>query len=97
MTKVFVMATCPDCTQVKAQLEGNPNYELIDIGTHVRNLKQFLALRDSHPAFDPAKAHGYVGIPCFVEEDGSVLFSIDDIVLEEAPDGEACSIDGTGC
>ena len=41
MTKVFVMATCPDCTQVKAQLAGNPAYELIDIGEHVRNLKRW--------------------------------------------------------
>ena len=35
MTKVFVMATCPDCTQVKAQLAGNPAYELIDIITKI--------------------------------------------------------------
>ena len=37
MTKVFVMSTCPDCVQVKAQLADNPAYELIDIGEHVRN------------------------------------------------------------
>lgn len=97
MTKVFVMATCPDCTQVKAQLAGNPNYELIDIGEHVRNLKQFLALRDNNPAFDEVKDHGYVGIPCFLLEDGSVKFSMDDIVIEEAPEGAACSLDGKGC
>ena len=48
MTKVFVMSTCPDCVQVKAQLADNPAYELIDIGEHVRNLKQFLVLRDNN-------------------------------------------------
>lgn len=97
MTKVFVMETCPDCTQVKAQLANNPAYEIIDIGEHVRNLKQFLAIRDNNPAFDEVKAQGYVGVPCFVLEDGTVKFSMDDIVIEEAPAGAACSIDGKGC
>lgn len=97
MTKVFVMSTCPDCTQVKAQLAGNPNYELIDIGEHVRNLKQFLTLRDGNPAFDDARVHGYVGIPCFVLDDGTVSFSIEDVVLEDTPEGASCNLDGTGC
>lgn len=97
MIKVFVMATCPDCTQAKTQLAGNPDYELIDIGEHVRNLKRFLALRDSNDAFDEAKAGGYIGIPCFVLEDGTVKFSIDDVVIEHGNDGASCSIDGKGC
>ena len=91
MTKVFVMATCPDCTQVKAQLAGNPAYELIDIGEHVSNLKH------NNPAFAEAKKHGSVGIPCFLLEDGSVQFSLDNITIEDAPEGAACSIDGKGC
>ncbi len=97
MTKVYVMATCPDCKQVKIQLADNSNYELIDIGEHVKNLKQFLKLRDNNPAFDEAKANGWIGIPCFLLEDGTVKFSMDDIVIEEAPDGATCSLDGKGC
>ncbi len=97
MIKVFVMATCPDCTQVKAQLKGNANYEIIDIGEHVRNLKQFLALRDRNSAFDEAKKNGYVGIPCFLLEDGTVRFSMENIVIEAAPEGASCSLDGKGC
>ena len=46
------MQTCPDCEYVEKQVEGNPNFEVIDIGKHVRNLKQFLKLRDTNPAFD---------------------------------------------
>lgn len=91
------MATCPDCKQVKAQLAGNPDYELIDIGEHIRNLKQFMRLRDSNPAFDDAKAHSNVGIPCFVLEDGSIKFSMDDVEIEDTPEGAACSLDGKGC
>lgn len=97
MTKVFVMSTCPDCVQVKAQLADNPAYELIDIGEHVRNLKQFLALRDSNPAFAEVKKHGSVGIPCFLLEDGNVQFALDSIKIEDAPEGAACSLAGKGC
>ena len=84
---------------LEGKVEGNPNFEVIDIGKHVRNLKQFLDLRDSHPAFDQAKAIGDVGIPCYVLEDGSVTLYSKDVGLEPRPEtiGAACSIDGRGC
>jgi len=49
MIKMFVMQTCPYCEYVEKQVEGNPHFEVIDISKHVRNLKQFLDLRDNHP------------------------------------------------
>ena len=58
MIKVFVMPTCPDCTKVIAQVKDNPEYVIIDIGAHVRNLKEFLYLRDNDPVFDAAKSYG---------------------------------------
>ena len=33
MTKVYVMETCPDCIEVKQRYSGNPDFELVDIGT----------------------------------------------------------------
>ena len=99
MIKMFVMKTCPDCEFVEKQVEGNPGFEVIDIGKHVRNLKQFLDLRDSHPAFDEARKIGDVGIPCYVLEDGTVTLMSKDVGLEPRPagSGESCRIDGTGC
>ena len=99
MIKMYVMETCPDCEYVKKQVEGNPNFELIDIGKHVRNLKQFIKFRDTHPAFDEAKAVGDLGIPCYVLEDGTVTLYSKDVGLEPRPqdEGAACSIDGRGC
>ena len=99
MINMYVMHTCPDCEYVERQVEGNPDFEVIDIGKHVRNLKQFLDLRDSNPAFDEAKAIGDVGIPCYVREDGSVTLYSKDVGLEPRPEtmGAACSIDGRGC
>ena len=49
MTKVYVMSTCPDCFEVKARLSDNPDFEIIDIGEHVRKLKEFIRLREGDP------------------------------------------------
>jgi glutaredoxin-related protein len=97
MTKVFVMASCPDCVQVKALLRDNPNYELIDIGENARSLKQFLAYRDTHPAFQRVKERGNIGIPCFVFEDGSIEFKMKHDKTESTREGASCSLDGNGC
>ncbi len=99
MIKMYVMQTCPDCEYVEKQVEGNPNFEIIDIGKHVRNLKAFLDLRDSSPVFEEAKAVGDIGIPCYVREDGSITLYSKEVGLESRPDnyGAACSIDGRGC
>ena len=97
MIKVFVMQTCPDCRQVKEQARNDNRFELIDIGEHVRNLKQFLALRDSNPAFDKIKRIGAGGIPCFVMEEGSISFSLEKVNLTLESTGQSCSLDGKGC
>ena len=97
MTKVYVTATCPDCSEVKERLSGNPDFEIINIGEHVRNLKEFIRLRDSSPAFDSVKAAGSIGIPCFVEEDGRISFDTEEFVPEGYSSGASCSIDGKGC
>lgn len=98
MIKMFVMQTCPDCTYVEEQVKDNPNFEIIDIGQHVKNLKRFLDLRDNNPAFESAKKVGDVGIPCYVLEDGTITLYSKDVGLEPRPaDGTACRIDGSGC
>ncbi|MBM6993120.1 MAG: glutaredoxin [Prevotella sp.] len=97
MIKMYVMKTCPYCEYVERQGAGDSRFRLIDIGSHVMNLKEFLDLRDSHPAFAEARAEGDVGIPCYVLEDGTVTLSSADVGLEPMPDGPACSIDGKGC
>jgi hypothetical protein len=64
------------------QVEGNPEFKVIDIGENVRYMKEFLALRDNDPAFDEEKATGDVCIPCYVREDGSVTLMSKDVGLE---------------
>ena len=81
MIKIYGMETCSDCTYVEEQVKGNNQYEVIDIGQHVRDLKAFLRLRDHHPAFNEAKSVGAVGIPCFILEDGTVTLNPEDAGL----------------
>ncbi len=72
MIKIYGMESCPDCTYVWDQVQGDARYEVIDFGLDVRQLKAFLKLRDNDPAFAAAKARGAAGIPCFLLEDGRV-------------------------
>lgn len=100
MIKIYGMSTCPDCVFVEEQIKGNDNYQIIDIGKHVRNLKEFLRLRDKNPAFDVMKRVGAVGIPCFVLEDGTVTLRAEEAGLRARPkneEGASCRLDGSGC
>ena len=81
MIKIYGMKSCPDCACLEAQIEGNPEFEMIDIGEHVLHLKEFLRIRDREPVFDDAKENGYAGIPCFVREDGSVTLVPEEVGL----------------
>ena len=99
MIKIYGMETCPDCTYVEEQVKGNDNYQIVEIGRHVKYLKDFLRLRDRLPVFDEAKKAGAAGIPCFVLDDGTVTLTPEDAGLRSRPVGEGvfCRIDGTGC
>lgn len=88
MTKVYVMESCPDCVEVKQRYSNDPGYKLIDIGRQARDLKEFIVLRDTHPAFAKVRERGTIGIPCFVMEDGRVIISLkryDAALAETAP------------
>jgi len=100
MIKIYVMNTCPDCTEVKRLAENDCRYDVIDIGSHVYRLKEFLRLRDTREEFSSMRRHGYVGIPCFVLEDGSITFHPEDAgfpSVKAESQGESCNIDGSGC
>ena len=100
MTKVYVMESCPDCVEVKQRYSNNPDFELVDIGNQARNLKEFLVLRDTHPAFVKVRERGNIGIPCFIKEDGTVIISLKKFGDSFEPvyaKGAACNLDGTGC
>ena len=91
MIKIYGMETCPHCASVHSQITGKENeYEFIDIGSHVRKLKEFLKLRDNNPIFEQIKASGRVGIPCFVFEDDSISLNPDDVGLKSEIETTSC-------
>ena len=98
MIKIYGMNTCPDCIAVDKHVEGDNRYEVIEIGSHIKYLKEFLRLRDNNAVFDEAKKYCYAGVPCFVLEDGTVTLSPEEagINLNEAP-AASCRLDGSGC
>ena len=97
MIKMYVMQTCPYCEYVERQAAGDDRFEIIDIGQDVRRMKEFLHLRDTHPAFAEARSEGAVGIPCYVLEDGSVTLTSLDVGLQPLTDAPTCSLGGGGC
>ncbi|MCD8085793.1 MAG: VOC family protein [Clostridiales bacterium] len=77
--KFYGTMICPNCVEAQEALrEKGMDYEFIDITASTANLKEFLHLRDSSPAFDRVKEKGTIGIPCFRKEDGSVTFRLED-------------------
>lgn len=78
MLKFYGAAICSTCRDTKQKLEEKGiEYEYIDITANIKNLRAFLALRDTLPIYDSIKAEGRVGIPSFVWDDGSVSLDTD--------------------
>ena len=55
-------------------------YDYKNISESLLELKAFLKIRDTDPAFIPVKEGGYIGVPCFVREDGSVTLSLEGVL-----------------
>ena len=91
MLKVYGSKMCPDCIELEKAFESEKvEYEYHDITGDLRELKAFLALRDSHPKFDKAKAKGLIGIPIVQTEDGTLTFKWQDF-LKKPVQTSGCS------
>ncbi len=104
MFKVYGSPMCPDCRECKANFDDNNiEYEDLDITANLKNLKEFLILRDSNPVFDRLKKIHDIGIPAIVAENGTVFTDWEGYLKEKGlpityrEQGQACSIDGKGC
>lgn len=79
MTKpiLYFAHWCPDTEPFIAELERlGVEFEECDITKCGANLKLFLRLRDYHPAFNHAKAKGYIGIPALLLEGDKVVLDL---------------------
>ena len=73
MIKIYGSMLCKDCVQCREDLDqAGVCYEYLDFSQDLRNLKEFLAIREGNPLFDEVRAAGGIGIPCILREDGTV-------------------------
>lgn len=76
MLTIYGSMLCKDCVQCREDLDrAGVEYEFLDFAAELKNLKEFLKLRDEHPQFNEARAEGYIGIPCILREDGSITLA----------------------
>ena len=74
MPKVYGSMLCPDCVEAKEYFEKvNYKYEFVNITESMKNLKEFLALRENRKEFDDAKKFGCVGIPAILTDDNKII------------------------
>ncbi len=102
MLKVYGTLKCPDCVACKkAFAEQGIDAEFIDINGELKNLKEFLHIRDTYDSvFDEVRKAKGIGIPCIVTDDGAVTLNWERFVnidRNALKDGSACSVDGKGC
>ena len=107
MVKIYGSDLCPDCVACKEAFDANGiSYNFVNITAGMKNLKEFLKLRDSQAVFDDARQNGYVGIPALLSEDGALILDWEAYLKEKGispsasaspQTGTACRIDGTGC
>ena len=73
MLKIYRSLLCPDCVQCKNDLAAaGIEFVYLDFSEDLQYLKTFLTIRDTNPLFEEVKQRGSIGIPCIVEEDGTV-------------------------
>lgn len=76
MLVIYGSDLCPDCVNCKADLDrSGVAYEYRPIGENLLYLKEFLALRDKEALFASVKEAGKIGIPCILQDDGTVSLS----------------------
>ena len=76
MLKIYGSMLCPDCVQCREDLDNaGGEYEYLDFSDSLKNLKEFLAIRDSSVLFNEVREKGAIGIPCIVDEKGNISLS----------------------
>lgn len=73
MIKIYGSMLCKDCVQCRQELDdANVSYIYLDFSEDLKYLKEFLAMRDTLEIFEDVKRNGAIGIPCIVDDDGTV-------------------------
>ena len=69
------------CGAARKELdEYGIQYKYLSFSDSIMNLRKFLKYRDEEPMFDEIKAAGRVGLPLFQLEDGTLTFSLEEVI-----------------
>ena len=83
MLKIYGSMLCPDCVACCEELDRvGVRYEFLDFADNLRNLKEFLVIREREAIFDEVRNNGSIGIPCIVEPNGTVSLNWDSYVTQ---------------
>ena len=76
---LYFSSLCPDTAPFKAAMDRlGVTAREVDITASMRNLKEFLRVRDKEEVFTPRKEQGMVGIPCLVDGE-DYIFEVSDL------------------
>ena len=71
--RIYGSMLCPDCVACCKDLDAaGIRYTFLEFSEDLKNLKEFLKIRDENPVFEGVKQEGKIGIPCIVDDDGCV-------------------------
>ena len=83
MLKIYGSMLCPDCVACCEDLDrAGVRYEFLDFADSIKNLKEFLAVRDREDLFKEVRSNGSIGIPCIVDSHGSIFLTWDRYVTQ---------------
>ena len=103
MLKIYGSEMCGDCQACKKNFDYyHIEYEFLDVCKDLKNLRQFLVLRDSQDVFIRLKKIHDIGLPAIVKEDGEVFTDWEKYLSEQGKEviyetKTSCSITGKGC
>ncbi len=104
MIKIYGSNMCHDCEELKKNLDFyGLEYEYVNINENLKNLKEFLHIRDNSDLFINAKTNGQIGIPLIKEGDfltldaKSFIESKGYYYIDSTCTTKTCTIDGKGC
>lgn len=76
--KVYGTPLCIHCRNFLAVCKSrNLDLEFVNITESTKTLKEYLVIRDTHPAFESTRGREKIGIPFFVEGD-TITFNVDE-------------------
>ena len=81
--KMYYSLLCPDCTKALAKMvnAGVKCEEMVNVTNSMKELREFIYFREEHTEnWEPLRPNRSIGVPCFVLDDGTISFDVEDVL-----------------